>query len=265
MKRIIFYLPALFLILANTAFAKQPTIEDIDFELNIEKTVSDAMIEDFYKHPEVISDIDKECAEVMEWVDSQYDYGMEKYYHRAILCLTWEINKQLNEEQIELLVKLKSVINNVIVDLTKKDGYTVLEMLYTGYSGTLMTVKKIYNMVYSPPLPICFEETESIYQNKHHTTCDIQPSDYLKHCLKEKDPKTCINKKITAKFLANTAQTGNTRADIYWLNKLTDKFISSLYTDKVQQNIKTMDFYDFYIKLIDDIISDVNYFIEHNV
>ena len=44
MKKFIFYLVIAFLILAKTVCAKQPSIKDIDFDLNPDKTVEDEEI-----------------------------------------------------------------------------------------------------------------------------------------------------------------------------------------------------------------------------
>ena len=74
-----------------------------------------------------------------------------------------------------------------------------------------------------------------------------------------------MDKMIIDKFLTNSKQKSLIEADVYQLNNLTDKFIESLYTDKTLQDIKILDFYDFYIRLIEDAIYEFKYITEHNI
>ena len=228
-------------------------------------TVADMMIERFYNHPEDIAKVDAECTKVMMWVDNTLNYGMERYYHNAILCITWEINKNLNKKQIELLVKLKSTFSKVIFDLNGEERISALLMTYINYECTLMLVKKIYNMIYSSSIPICFSNPVLDTPDKQSSVCSTQSSSYLLHCISEENAKPCMDKMITKKFLDNTKQKPLIKTDIYQLNNLTDQFISSLYSDKTQQDIMILDFYDFYIRLIEDAIYEIKYTAEHDI
>lgn len=230
-----------------------------------DKTISDMMIECFYNHLEDIATVDAECAEVMKWVDSPVNYGMEKYYHRAILCLTWEINKKLDKKQIDLLARLKSTLRNIIFDLMNDKHVGALQIMYIDYECELMLVKKIYNMIYSSSMPLCFEKPVFSTPDRPSYICSAQPSSYLSSCLKKKDAKICMDKMITEKFLAVAQQKPQAEADIYYLIHFTDMFISSLYTDKTQQNVEALNFYDFYIRLIEDAVHEVKYITEHDV
>lgn len=264
MKHLILYIGIIFFILTRIASGESISYQR-ENSLNTDKTVSDDMIERFYSHPEDISDVDAECKEVMEWVDSTVNYGKEKYYHEAILCLTWEINKKLDKEQIELLTKVKSTFHNIIFDLMNHRNIGVLQIMYIDYECELMLVKKIYNMIYSSSIPLCFENPVFSTPDRPSSICSPQPSSYLSSCLKKKDAKICMDKMITEKFLAVAQQEPQAKADIYHLNHFTDKFISSLYTNKTRQNIETLNFYDFYIRLIEDAVHEVKYITEHDV
>lgn len=230
-----------------------------------DKTISDVMIERFYNSPEDIKEVNSECSEVMKWVNSSSNYGMEKYYHNAILCLTWEINKKLDKKQIELLAKIKTTFSNVIFDLMNDDHVGVLQAMYTDYECELMLVKKIYNMIYSSSIPLCFDNPVFSTPDRPSSICSTQSSSYLLGCLKKKDAKICMDKIITEKFQDILQQKSQAKSNIYHLNHFTDEFISSLYTDETQQNINVLDFYDFYIQLLDDAIYEVEYITNHNI
>ncbi|MBR1373587.1 hypothetical protein IJ556_03945, partial [bacterium] len=229
MKKFVLILGVCFVFSANArAEDFQTVITEENNETYPDKTVADVMIERFYNHPEDIAEVDAECAEVMKWVDSTLNYGTEKYYHEATLCLTWEINKKLDKEKIELLAKIKSTLHNIILDLVNDEHIGVLQTMYIDYECQLMLVKKIYNIIYSSSIPLCFDNSAFSTPDRPSSVCNKQSSSYLSGCLKNKDAKTCMDKMIIDKFLTNSKQKSLIEADVYQLNNLTDKFIESL-------------------------------------
>ena len=204
MKKIVLILDIL-LIFGTNAWAEnlQTFIEEKINASNQEKTISDTMIERFYNNPEDIEQVNSECSEVMEWVDSTVNYGTEKYYHKATLCLTWEINKKLDKRQIELLARIKSTFSNVIFDLMGKKSIGSLQITYINYECELMLVKKIYNTIYSSSIPLCFDNPVFSTPDRPSSICSAQYSSYLSGCQKKKNAKICMDKMITKKFLAN--------------------------------------------------------------
>ena len=160
MRKLLFIIALL--ILSAPAVAENIMMPHIDIHqtLNPNKNVSDAMIENFYKHPEYIPVIDKECAETMGWVKGNFAF-FEPLHHRAVFCLAWETNKKLNKEQIELLAQLNKAWSNVIMDLYQSDTYrnSFAVSFDNEQEYSLQLAVRIYNIVTQQKWPECFYET----------------------------------------------------------------------------------------------------------
>ena len=259
MRKLLFIIALLFL--SAPAVAENIMMPHIDIHqtLNPNKNVSDAMIENFYKHPEYIPVIDKECAETMGWVKGNFAF-FEPLHHRAVFCLAWETNKKLNKEQIELLAQLNKAWSNVIMDLYQSDTYrnSFAVSFDNEQEYSLQLAVRIYNIVTQQKWPECFYETnekdKKIMYN-YIKPCNT-PSKIMKNCRKEKNSLLCMQNQIINKI--NLFQTikrpdvleeeiKKERQDNFAiLIKLTDELISQLIKNDKDKQQEIMRFYNFY-------------------
>ena len=265
MKRIIFCLPALFLIFANTTLAKQLTIADMDFDLNPNKTVEDAMIEVYYNHPEIIPEMENKCREVMEWAKGSFGL-LEALNFRATQCITWETNKKLTAEQIELLAELHKVWSNVIMDQSLSDGIlTSFNITFNNRNEySLQLAVRFYNLIMKESWPECLIETgEKIRDiNVYIEPCN-KPSKIMKICSSTENPQNCMQEEIIkriAKFkiLTNIWATEEKKKeekeriekervdDVKQLMQLTKEIITQLVDNKDKKNEEIIRLYNFY-------------------
>lgn len=262
MKYFICCIEFLFSLFIQTAVAQTVNLE---YDLNHDKTVSDAMIEYFYNRPEMIPDIDAECAEVMEWAKGSFGL-METLNFRAILCLTWETNKKLTKEQIELLAKLHKVFSNVIMDQSLADGIlTSFNITFDNKNEySLQLAVRIYNLIMKESWPECRLETgEKIKDIDAYTEPCNKPSKIMKLCNSNENPQNCMQDEIIkrmAKFkiLTNIWATEEEKKeekekikkerinDAKQLMQLTKEIIPQLVDDNGKQNEEIMRLYDFY-------------------
>lgn len=265
MKYFICCIGFLFSLLAQTAVAQQPSIKDIDFDLNPNKTVEDAMIEVYYNHPEIIPEMEEKCKEVMEWVKGSFGL-LEFLNFRAIQCLTWETNKKLTTEQIELLAKLHKVWSNTVMDQSLSDGIlTSFNITFHNQNEySLQLAVRIYNLIMKESWPECRIETgEKIKDIDAYTEPCNEPSKIMKLCGSNENPQNCMQEEIIkriAKFkiLTNARATEEEKKaereklekerinDAKQLMQLTQEIISQLVDDKDKQNEEIMRLYNFY-------------------
>ncbi|MBR3675757.1 MAG: hypothetical protein IKN71_01305 [Alphaproteobacteria bacterium] len=236
----------------------QTTIEDIDFSLNPDKTVTDAMIEVYRNHPEILPEIEEKCKDLEKWAKGAFD-EMPSYSFVLTECITWEINKKLNEEQIELLAKLDKVWSDIIIDQTMTDGILSSFNTTFDYSNeySLQLAVRIYNLVMKEKWPECLFETDEKNRDTALFTepCN-QQSKVFKLCEKVQNSQKCMQEEIlkrVSKFIIITSpqltkeQIKTKRiADIKSLMKLTEDIILQLVEGEQEQNKEIVRLYNFY-------------------
>lgn len=247
----------LLLSLAQETLA-QTTIEDIDFSLNPDKTVADAMIEVYRNHPEILPEIEEKCKDLEEWAKGAFN-EMPSYSFVLTECITWEINKKLNEEQIEMLAKLNKVWNNIIIDQTMTNGILSSFNMTFSYANeySLQLAVRLYNLVLKEKWPEClFETDEKNADTALFTEPCNQQSKVLKLCEKAQNSQKCMQEEIlkrVSKFIIVTSpqltkeQIKTKRiSDIKSLMRLTREVILQLVEGEQEQNTEIMRLYNFY-------------------
>lgn len=230
-----------------------------------QKNVVSNVIDNYYQHPEYIPIIEAKCQESMPWIKGSFDLWEEPYFH-ADMCLTWETNKKLDKEQIELLAHLKEAWGNVIMNLALLDG--ILTSFNTTFDNnneySLQLAVRIYNLVMKENWPECRIETgEKIGDSDIHIEpCNTQ-SEIMKLCSSADDPQNCMQEEIISriskfKIMTNVWATEEEKQkerekmenkrinDTKQLMQLTQKIIPQLIEDKNRQKKEIMRLYNFY-------------------
>jgi hypothetical protein len=230
-----------------------------------QKNVVSNVIDDYYQHPEYIPIIEAKCQESMPWIKGSFDLWEEPYF-RADMCLTWETNKKLDKEQIELLAHLKKTWNNVITNMALSDG--ILTSFNTTFDNnneySLQLAVRIYNLVMKENWPECRIETgKKIGDSDIHIEPCNTPSEIMKLCSSADNPQNCMQEEIISriskfKIMTNVWATEEEKQkereemenkrinDMKWLMQLTQKIIPQLIEDKNRQKKEIMRLYNFY-------------------
>lgn len=182
----------------NTGFARVYDNPLLTEPLNPNKAVDDAMIEQFYKNPEAIVLIDRECADIDEMKGVFTEE--ERSNHYATLCLKWQMNKKLSSPQIELLAQLYPPFEQVIRNLYR------LEDSGEAYSDVKiyrqeLTVK-MYNLVLQEKWPECEIENTGLKTDAelNYTAPCNDTGKILAYCRNQNDSVSCMRKKLLAEF-----------------------------------------------------------------
>ena len=230
-----------------------------------QKNVVSNVIDDYYQHPEYIPIIEAKCQESMPWIKGSFDLWEEPYF-RADMCLTWETNKKLDKEQIELLAHLKETWGNVIMNLALSDD--ILTSFNTTFDNnneySLQLAVRIYNLVMKENWPECRIETgKKIGDSDIHIEPCNTPSEIMKLCSSADNPQNCMQEEIISrisqfKIMTNVWATEKEKQeereemenkrinDMKWLMQLTQKIIPQLIEDKNRQKKEIMRLYNFY-------------------
>ena len=229
------------------------------------KNVVSNVIDDYYLHPEYIPIIEAKCQKSMPWIKGSFNLWEEPNF-RADMCLTWETNKKLDKEQIELLAHLKKTWNNVIMNMALSDG--ILTSFNTTFDNnneySLQLAVRIYNLVMKENWPECRIETgEKIGDSDIHIEPCNTPSEIMKLCSSADNPQNCMQEEIISriskfKIMTNvwTTEEGKQKEreemenkrinDTKQLMQLTQKIIPQLIEDKSIQKKEIMRLYNFY-------------------
>lgn len=239
--------------------------EQSDIPNDPPKNVVSNVIDNYYQHPEYIPIIEAKCQESMPWIKGSFDLWEEPYF-RADMCLTWETNKKLDKEQIELLAHLKEAWGNVIMDLVLSDG--ILTSFNTTFDNineySLQLAVRIYNLVMKENWPECRIETgKKIVDSDIHIEPCNTPSEIVKLCSSADNPQNCMQEEIISriskfKIMTNVWATEEEKQkereemenkrinDMKRLMQLTQKIISQLIENKNRQKKEIMRLYNFY-------------------
>lgn len=227
-------------------------------------TVSN-VIDGYYLHPEYIPIIEAKCQESMPWIKGSFGLWEEPYF-RADMCLTWETNKKLDKEQIELLAHLKEAWGNVIMNMDLSDG--ILTSFNTTFDNnneySLQLAVRIYNLVMKENWPECRIETgKKIGDSDIHIEPCNTPSEIMKLCSSADNPQNCMQEEIISrisqfKIMTNVWATEEEKQeereetekkrinDTKQLMQLTQEIIPQLIEDKNRQKKEIMRLYNFY-------------------
>ena len=176
------------------------------------------------------------------------------------MCLTWETNKKLRKEQIELLAHLKNAWENVIGDLIQgneyRDSFAVCFDNEQEY--TLQMAVRIYNLVLNQKWPECiFEAPKNISEDVvyYKEPCN-EPSEILKKCKNSTNTKLCMQQEIISKtenfetieskWIKPEEIKKNRKEHLELLFDLTEKFISQIISDNIRQEREIIRLYNFY-------------------
>ena len=229
------------------------------------KNVVSNVIDDYYLHPEYIPIIEAKCQKSMSWIKGSFNLWEEPNF-RADMCLTWETNKKLDKEQIELLAHLKKTWNNVIMNMALSDGIlTSFNMTFDNNNEySLQLAVRIYNLVMKENWPECRIETgEKIGDSDIHIEPCNTPSEIMKLCSSADNPQNCMQEEIISriskfKIMTNVWTTEEEKQkereemenkrinDTKQLMQLTQKIIPQLIEDKSRQKKEIMRLYNFY-------------------
>ena len=230
-----------------------------------QKNVVSNVIDDYYQHPEYIPIIEAKCQESMPWIKGSFDLWEEPYF-RADMCLTWETNKKLDKEQIELLAHLIKTWGNVIMNMDLSDGIlTSFNITFHNHNEySLQLAVRIYNLVMKENWPECRIETgKKIGDSDIHIEPCNTPSEIMKLCSSADNPQNCMQEEIISriskfKIMTNVWATEEEKQkereemenkrinDMKWLMQLTQKIIPQLIEDKNRQKKEIMRLYNFY-------------------
>lgn len=230
-----------------------------------QKTTVSNVIDNYYQHPEFTPIIEAKCQESMPWIKGSFGLWEEPYF-RADMCLTWETNKKLGKEQIELLAHLKNAWKNVIINLALSDG--ILTSFNTTFHNSneysLQLAVRIYNLVIKENWPECRIETgDKIRDYDIHIEPCNTPSEIMKLCGRAENPQNCMQEEIISriskfKIMTNTWATEEEKKeereeaekkkinDTKQLMQLTQEIIPQLIEDKNRQKEEIMRLYNFY-------------------
>lgn len=230
-----------------------------------QKNVVSNVIDDYYQHPEYIPIIEAKCQESMPWIKGSFDLWEEPYF-RADMCLTWETNKKLDKEQIELLAHLKEAWGNVIMNMDLSDGIlTSFNITFHNHNEySLQLAVRIYNLIMKENWPECRIETgEKIGDSDIHIEPCNTPSEIMKLCSSADNPQNCMQEEIISriskfKIMTNVWATEEEKQkereetekkrinDTKQLMQLTQEIIPQLIEDKNRQKEEIMRLYNFY-------------------
>ena len=256
---------SLFLFSSLTCFAEESSSSS--FDLNTE----DEMIADFYNHPEKIPEIDKICENHMKWGLGRFNLDLQQLYHTSILCYTWDINKKLSSEQINLLARFKSILSQTTFNITRNENYPIQNMVSDKNDLTLQILTKLYNIIYNKNLPECaFESKISEKSILAYQYWDMKPcntdSELIKLCEQEKNMLPCMRQNLIDSFskLVIPNQKNPAIQDINSLIRITDQFIQQIIPNESNQYSTIKNFYNLYWLVFHGIYNDVEYYANHD-
>jgi len=197
--RKLFYLLYIALFLhINATFARVYDNPLLTEPLNPNKAIDDAMIEQFYKNPEAIVLIDKECADIdeMKGIFTEEEHSN----HYATLCLKWQMNKKLSSPQIELLAQLYPPFEEVIRNLYRLEDASEAYSDIKIYRQELTV--KMYNLILQENWPECEIENTDIKANSelYYTALCNDTGKILAYCRNQNDTLSCMKEKLLAEF-----------------------------------------------------------------
>ena len=190
------------------------------------------------------------CQKSMPWIKGAFGLWEEPYF-RADMCLTWETNKKLNTEQIELLAHLKNAWSNVLGDLIQgddiRDSFAVYFDNEQEYS--LQLAVRIYNLVLHQDWPECLFETgkSSDYLPYDNKPCNVE-SPILSKCRQTDNVIACMQEKLTIAIqtLVDVDYKDIAPKDMDNLLYLTNQFIATIEPNKDKQHYEIVRLYNFY-------------------
>jgi len=224
------------------------------------KTTVSNMIDNHYHNPEYIPVMEAKCQESMEWIKGNFALWEEPNF-RADMCLTWEINKKLTNEQIETFAHLKKAWENVISDLHQKYDFDASYNRAMEYS--LQLAVRFYNLVLHQDWPECLYETNqdmNYYINQYdNKPCNIV-SPALKECRNNKNVISCMQTQIITLMskLVTEQYREQSLIDVKNLLDFTEKVITEILKNPLQQQKEIIKLYNFYwlsIQYAYDVIS----------
>ena len=258
----------LLLIWGNTALAR-PTIADIEYENDDNKTVFDAMIEVYYNHPEIIYEMEEKCKDVEKFAG--VFKTMPAISFVSTECIAWDTNKKLNKKQIDALTKLNKTWEYVILDLIQGDDFrdSFASTFDDANEYSLQLAVRIHNLIMKQNWPECPYETGEKDISPYVEPCN-EPSEVMTVCEKATDMQSCMQNEILqrlAKFQTVTSkwttkeETEKKRDnDTKLLIQLTKDFIATIISDKNEQNKEILRLYNFYwISMYRSYINALNY------
>jgi hypothetical protein len=205
------------------------------------------------------------CQKSMPWIKGAFGLWEEPYF-RADLCLTWETNKKLNQEQIELLAHLKLTWENVIGDLHQKNDADASYDRKMEYS--LQQAVRIYNLVLHQDWPECLFETgkSSDYFPYDNKPCNVE-SPILSKCRQTDNVIACMQEKLTIAIqtLVDVDYKDIAPKDMDNLLYLTNQFIATIEPNKDKQHSEIVRLYNFYWLSIHDAYDVISLFAKTSV
>lgn len=241
------------LILGMLLFVTNAQAEEKEFEIYYDenKTTSDEVIASYYKQLEFIPQLEAKCKDTMEWGEGSFSL-LENLYIRLITCLTWETNKKLNIEQIELLTRLNKAWSDAIIYLYQGDGifYKGSTTFYLGNEYLLQLAVRIYNIVMNKKWPECVYETGNYKDEDYfqvNQPCNVESS-VLQKCQQDKDIISCMQTELKQKYLELITELHKDRAPKNMTNllSLTEEVIKEIEPDKEKQKKEIIRLYNFY-------------------
>ena len=201
----------------------------------------------------------------MPLIKGSFDLWEEPYF-RADMCLTWETNKKLGKEQIELLAHLKNVWDSVIMNMALLDGIlTSFNITFHNRNEySLQLAVRIYNIIMKENWPECRIETdEKIGDYAIHTEPCNTPSEIMNLCGRAGNPQNCMQEEIISriskfKIMTNVWATEEEKKkerkeieekrinDTKQLMQLTQEIIPQLIEDRNRKKEEIMRLYNFY-------------------
>lgn len=182
----------------NTGFARVYDNPLLTEPLNPNKAVDDAMIEQFYKNPEAVILIDRECADIDEMKGVFTEE--ERSNHYTTLCLKWLMNKKISSEQIELLTQLYPPFEEVIRNLYRLEDYTEAYSDIKIYRQELTV--KMYNLILRKNWPECeIENTDTKTDSElYYTDPCNDTGKILAYCKDKNDTVSCMKDKLLSEY-----------------------------------------------------------------
>ena len=214
------------------------------FNLNSEKTVADAMIEQYRETGTHNQIIDKECKETFEHLQGKFVLP-EQLNHRLIFCLTWDIDKKLSDEQIRKLEILNKTWKNLVSDLYREGNFQI--NFETSNEFSLQLAVRIHNIVYNENQPECSYEAQSKDTEYYNEPCN--GDNIIKLCLKTEPLSYCIQQQLVSAIEKFSDEKYRPKA-LSDLNKLftaTEEFIASLNIPKARQKKEKLRLLNFYL------------------